>query len=179
MQQYNFGVQRELGGNMMLEVRYVGSKGNELLEARAFNQGYDLNSPETPDYIFERFNQAYVAAGSPNGALNAGATARERGVGTGVRLPEHQRSAAWLDYNLANAAGAVIGFEARGPILGFNIPEAVLLANTGPLALQLAAAQPARSACRDGVQFNLAVHLLALEGHQLGRSREHGRRRQA
>ena len=28
---------------MMLEVRYVGSKGTELLEARAFNQGYDLN----------------------------------------------------------------------------------------------------------------------------------------
>ncbi len=29
----------------------------------------------------ERFNQAYVAAGSPNGPLNAGATARERGLG--------------------------------------------------------------------------------------------------
>ena len=36
-----------------------------------------------------------------------------------------------IDLNLANAGGAVIGFEARGPILGFNIPEAVLLANTG------------------------------------------------
>jgi hypothetical protein len=36
-----------------------------------------------------------------------------------------------LDYNLANATGAVIGFESRAPILGFNIPEAVLLANTG------------------------------------------------
>ena len=35
VQQYNFGVQRELGANMMLEVRYVGSKGSELLEARA------------------------------------------------------------------------------------------------------------------------------------------------
>ena len=44
IQQYNFGVQRDLGRNLMLEVRYVGSKGTQLLEARAFNQGYDLNS---------------------------------------------------------------------------------------------------------------------------------------
>ena len=65
VQQYNFGVQRDLGRNMVLEVRYVGSKGSELLEALAFNQGYDLNSAETPDHIFERFNQAYVASGSP------------------------------------------------------------------------------------------------------------------
>ena len=71
----------------MLEVRYVGSKGTKLLEARAFNQGYDLNAADTPDYIFERFNQAYVAAGSPNGALNAGATARERGVGRAFGFP--------------------------------------------------------------------------------------------
>ncbi len=28
---------------MVVEVRYVGSKGHKLLEARAFNQGYDLN----------------------------------------------------------------------------------------------------------------------------------------
>ena len=79
VQQYNFGVQRELAQNLMVEVRYVGSRGNELLEARAFNQGYDLNSPDTPDHIFERFNQAYVAAGSPNGPLNAGATAQSAG----------------------------------------------------------------------------------------------------
>jgi len=130
VQQYNFGVQRELGPNMSVEVRYVGSKGHELLEARAFNQGFDLNDPSTPDYIFERFNQAYVAAGSPNGALNNGATARERGVGRAFGF-NNASLGGMLDYNLANSAGAVIGFEARGPILGFNIPEAVLLDNTG------------------------------------------------
>jgi Carboxypeptidase regulatory-like domain len=130
VQQYNFGVQRELGPNMAVEVRYVGSKGHELLEARAFNQGYDLNDPDTPDYIFERFNQAYVAAGSPNGALNAGTTARARGVGRAFGF-NNATLGGMLDYNLANSAGAVIGFEARGPILGFNIPEAVLLDNTG------------------------------------------------
>jgi Carboxypeptidase regulatory-like domain len=130
VQQYNIGVQRELGADLMLEVRYVGSKGSKLLEARAFNQGYDLNAADTPDYIYERFNQAYVAAGSPNGSLNPGATARERGLGRAFGFANPSLGG-MLDYNLANASGAVIGFEARGPILGFNIPEAVLLANTG------------------------------------------------
>ncbi len=130
VQQYNFGVQRELGSNMVVEVRYVGSKGHDLLEARAFNQGYDLNDPSTPDYIFDRFNQAYIAAGSPNGALNDGATARARGIGRAFGFPNPALNGT-TDLNLANAGGAVIGFESRGPILGFNIPEAVLLANTG------------------------------------------------
>jgi hypothetical protein len=129
-QQYNIGVQRELRSNLLFEVRYTGSRGSDLLEALAFNQGYDLNSPSTPDYIFERFNQAYVAAGSPNGPLNPGTTARARGVGRAFGFPNPVLGGA-IDYNLANPAGAVIGFEARAPILGFNIPEAVLLTNTG------------------------------------------------
>jgi hypothetical protein len=130
IQQYNFGLQRELGHNMAVEVRYVGSKGQKLLESRAFNQGYDLNASDAPDYIFERFNRAYVAAGSPNGALNAGATARERGLSRAFGFANASLPG-FVDLNLANAAGAVIPFEARAPILGFNIPEAVLLANTG------------------------------------------------
>jgi hypothetical protein len=154
VQQYNFGVQRELGRNMAVEVRYVGSKGHELLEARAFNQGYDLNAPDVPDYIFERFNQAYVAAGAPNGALNAGATARERGRGKAFGFA-NSALAGMIDNNLANAGGAVIGFEARGPILGFNIPEAVLLDNTGRSlyhSLQLTFLRR----MSNGLQFNAA-----------------------
>ena len=154
VQQYNFGVQRELGSNLMVEVRYVGSKGRKLLEARAFNQGYDLNALDTPDYIFERFNQAYLAAGSPNGPLNAGATARDRGVGRAFGFANSSLGG-MIDYNLANSAGAVIGFEARGPILGFNIPEAVLLANTGRSdynSMQFSLIKRMSS----GLQFNLA-----------------------
>jgi hypothetical protein len=154
IQQYNFGVQRELGADTMLEVRYVGSRGTKLLEARAFNQGYDLNAADTPDYIFERFNQSYVAAGSPNGALNAGATARDRGVGKAFGFP-NTSVGGMLDYNLANAAGAVIGFEARGPILGFNIPEAVLLANTGRSIYNSVQFNLLKRVSH-GVQFNLA-----------------------
>lgn len=154
IQQYNFGVQREFGSNMMLEVRYVGSKGSKLLESSAFNQGYDLNSGETPDYIFERFNQAYLAAGSPNGALNAGATARERGVGRAFGFP-NTTLGGMVDYNLANAAGALIGFEARGPILGFNVPEAVVLANTGRSAYNSVQFNLVKRMSSD-LQFNLA-----------------------
>ena len=60
-----------------------------------------------------------------------------------------------LDYNLANAAGAVIGFEARTPILGFNVPEAVLLGNTGRSlynSIQFVLAKR----MSDGIQYNLA-----------------------
>ncbi len=153
VQQYNFGVQRELGRDLMVEVRYVGSKGAKLLEANAFNQGYDLNSASTPDHIFERFNQAYIAAGSPNGPLNAGGTARERGVGRAFGFANPSLGN-MVDYNLANSAGAVIGFEARTPVLGFNVPEAVLLANTGRSlynSLQLNLLKR----MSNGVQFNL------------------------
>jgi hypothetical protein len=154
VQQYNFGIQRELGANLMAEIRYVGSRGNGLLEAKAFNQGYDLNSPDTPDHIFERFNQAYLAAGSPNGALNAGSTARARGVGRAFGFP-NAAVGNMLDYNLANAAGNVIGFEARGPILGFNIPEAVLLGNSGRSVYNSVQFLLAKR-MSDGVQFTAA-----------------------
>jgi hypothetical protein len=154
VQQYNFGIQRELGANLMLEVRYVGSKGSKLLEARAFNQGYDLNAADTPDYIYERFNQAYVAAGSPNGPLNAGGTARDRGVGRAFGFPNASLGG-MVDYNLANASGAVLGFEARGPYLGFNIPEAVLLANTGRSRYNSVQLNLLKRMSH-GVQFNLA-----------------------
>ena len=84
--QLNLGVQYELTKNLMFEARYVHTRGQNLLQALAFNQGFDLNDPSTPDHIFERFNQAYAAAGAPNGPLNAGSTARERGLGKAFGL---------------------------------------------------------------------------------------------
>jgi Carboxypeptidase regulatory-like domain len=154
IQQYNFGVQRELGKSMALEVRYVGTKGHKLLEARAFNQGYDLNAPDVPDYIYARFNQAYVAAGSPNGPLNAGSTARAQGVGRAFGFA-NPALGGLVDLNLANSAGAVIPFESKAPILGFNIPEAVLLANTGR-SLYNSLQVNFLKRMSDGLQFNLS-----------------------
>ncbi len=154
IQQYNFGVQREFAKNLMLEVRYVGSKGTDLLEATAFNQGYDLNAADTPDHIFERFNRAYVAAMSPNGALNEGSTARARGVGRAFGFPNTSLGG-MVDYNLANANGALIGFEARTPVLGFNVPEAVVLRNTGRSLYNSVQFNLAKR-MSDGIQFNVA-----------------------
>lgn len=123
--QWNVGAQYEIAKDLLFEARYVGTAGRNLLQANALNQGFDLNDPNTPDHIFERFNQAYVAAGSPNGALNAGATARERGVGRAFGFLNSVTGR--IDNNLANAGGAIINFEARVPILGFNVPEALIL----------------------------------------------------
>jgi hypothetical protein len=123
--QWNVGAQYEIADNLLFEARYVGTAGRNLLQATALNQGFDLNDPNTPDHIFERFNQAYAAAGSPNGALNSGSTARERGVGKAFGFLNTVTGR--IDNNLANAGGAIINFEARVPILGFNVPEALIL----------------------------------------------------
>lgn len=127
--QWNIGFQYEFAKNFLFEARYIGTAGRNLLIATAFNQGYDLNDPNTPDHIYERFNQAYLAAGAPNGPLNPGNTARERGLGKAFGFLNPATGT--IDLNLANAAGAVINFEARVPILGFNVPEALLLQSKG------------------------------------------------
>jgi len=127
--QWNVGAQYQLSENLLVEARYVGTAGRNLLIATALNQGFDLNDPATPDHIFERFNQAYAAAGSPNGPLNAGSTARARGLGKAFGFFNPVTGS--TDLNLANADGSVISFEARVPILGFNVPEALLLRSKG------------------------------------------------
>ena len=127
--QWNVGVQYEIFKDLLIEARYIGTAGKNLLVATALNQGFDLNDPNTPDHIFERFNQAYVAAGSPNGDLNTGSTARARGTGRAFGFLNTVTGQ--TDLNLSSAAGAVINFEARVPILGFNVPEAVLLQSKG------------------------------------------------
>ena len=72
----------------------------------------------------------------------------------------------------------MIGFEARTPILGFNVPEAVVLGNTGrslynSMQLGLTKRMSERRAIQSG------LHLFALEGHQLRGPRQHLWRRQA
>ncbi|MBC7911765.1 MAG: carboxypeptidase regulatory-like domain-containing protein [Pyrinomonadaceae bacterium] len=166
IQQWNIGVQYEFAKNFLFEARYVGTRGKNLLQAVAFNQGYDLNDANTPDHIYERFNQAYVAAGSPNGPLNAGTTARARGLGRAFGFANPFRmgvapgcaggvltlpAGTGIDLNVATpitcvgntlGGGAIINFEARVPILGFNVPEALRLQSNG-------------SSIYHGAQFNL------------------------
>lgn len=134
IQQWNFGIQHEFVKDLMFEVRYSGTKGTKLLQALAFNQSYDMNDPRTPDYIYERFNQVYLAAGAPRGPLNPGATARERGLGKAFGFENPLTGKVDLNFGrpAPNASTSVlIPFEARAPILGFNIPEALLLQSNG------------------------------------------------
>lgn len=152
--QWNIGAQYELSKNLLFEARYVGTKGDKLLQAVSFAQGYDLNAANVPDAVFERFNQAYVAAGSPNGALNAGATARERGRGRAFGFANSSLGG-MIDNNLANAGGAVISFEARSPFLGFDVPEAILLGNYADSIYHSGQFSLTKRFSR-GTQFNLA-----------------------
>lgn len=142
IQQWNVGFQYGLGKNFLIEARYTGTKGTKLLQAVAFNQGYDLNEASAPDSIFARFNKAYGAAyqaefartGNVNilrGPLRTTGTEREKGVGIAFGFANSVTGKA-IDYNLMRSTSntadtTVIPFEARGVILGFNIPEAVQL----------------------------------------------------
>ena len=76
-----------------------------------------------------------------------------------------------IDYNLANAAGAVIGFEARDadPRLQHSRGGAARQHRAGRSTTRCSSASSKRMS--HGVQFNLAYTLLAVEGHELGRSR--------
>jgi hypothetical protein len=134
IQQWNFGLQQELTRDLGLEVRYVGTKGTKLLQALAFNQSFDLNDSSTPDYVYERLNRAYVAGGSPRGALNPGSTARERGLGRAFGFTDPLTGQINLNFGAPPASASssvVVPFEARGVILGFNVPEALLLQSNG------------------------------------------------
>ena len=156
IQQWNLGVQHELGKGWTIETRYVGTHGQQLLLAVGFNQAYDLNDASTPDHIFERLNQAYSQAGNPNGPLREGATARERGCGIAfgvtVTSPGLQPSipgfpyplgptcpgalGSFFDYNFDTANGPntatdLINTALRVPYLGFDPVEAIMLQSRG------------------------------------------------
>ncbi|MEX2263494.1 MAG: carboxypeptidase-like regulatory domain-containing protein [Bryobacteraceae bacterium] len=134
IQQWNFGVQHEVVKDLMVEVRYAGTKGTKLLQGIAFNQSFDLNDPATPDYVFDRLNRAYAAGGAPRGALNQGATARERGLGRAFGFTDPLTGRVNMNFGApatAATTSAVIPFESRGVVLGFNIPEALILQSSG------------------------------------------------
>lgn len=151
--QWNIGAQYEVVKDLLFEARYIGTAGRNLLVATALNQGFDLNDPNTPDHIYERFNQAYVAAGSPNGALNTGSTARARGLGRAFGFLNTVTGQ--TDLNLSSANGTVINFEARVPILGFNVPEALLLQSKGYSNYHGGQFSLTKRLSR-GIQFNVA-----------------------
>ena len=129
-------------------------------------------------------------------ALNAGSTARDRGIGKafGFANPFRVGGAATcsggvlggvagspLDLNLANAitcagstlgGGQVINFEARVPVLGFNVPEALILRSNGESTL------PRRTVWSDtapveGLALQRFLHVVQVDRHEFDGSRKH------
>lgn len=155
IQQWNLGIQQELGKGWVVESRYVGTRGQQLLLAVGFNQAYDLNDPSTPDYIFERLNRAYLTSDRANNfPLNPGSTARQRGCGiafgngllsvvaplAGFPYPFGPSCAAFngsFDYNFdayadpLNFGTDLIETELRVPYLGLDPVESIQLQSRG------------------------------------------------
>ncbi len=150
IQQWNLGIQQQIG-SWVVEARYVGTRGQNLLLAVGFNQPYDLNDPNTPDYIFGRFNRVYEAVGR-NDPLRAGASERQRGCGIafgnlvnanipGFPYPFGPQCAdvqGAFDYNLDRNLGSNLGdardfinAELRVPFLGFDPTDAIMLQSRG------------------------------------------------
>lgn len=153
VQQWNLGVQHQLGKDWVIETRYVGSRGQNLLLAVGFNQPYDLNDPNTPDYIFKRLNDIYAASNIQNyGPLRTGVSERMRGAGiiyggcnfaflpnpsssTGTCFDDSRNNVGTpgFDYNIGEtlARRAIIAAELRTPYLGFDPQDAIILQSRG------------------------------------------------
>lgn len=151
IQQWNFGIEQQFG-NWIVEARYVGTRGQNLLMAVGFNQPYDLNDPNTPDYIYRRLNDAYELGGGVLPPRTPGVSERARGATTGpndVRafgacndafrgvagyapcnngLGGIDLNASFADFEIVNA---IIGGDVRAPYLGFDPTDAIVLQSRG------------------------------------------------
>lgn len=155
VQQWNLGIQREFGKNWVIEARYVGTRGQNLLLAVGFNQPYDLNDPNTPDYIFGRINDAFTAV-FPTALppRTPGVSERERGYGITfgecnlafLGVAGYTPCSAYngsgggpappggIDLNispLTDTGRAIISADIRVPFLGLDPSDAVILQSRG------------------------------------------------
>jgi hypothetical protein len=179
VQQWNFGIQQELTNNMALEIRYAGTKGTKLLGAVGLAEPYDLNDPNTPDYIFARLNQAYANASAANaaslgtGSIPASVPANPcpgnqpsclAGVGRAFGFRWANDPALGVlqnqfDLNAANSGGSdVVSLDVRVPYMGINTPEAIILKNVGK-SIYHALQTNFTKRFSHGVQFNLSYTL--------------------
>lgn len=155
--QWNIGWQQEIGKNWVIETRYTGTRGRNLLVAVGFNQPYDLNDASTPDYIYARLNAAcQMTPGCSLPPALPGQTARQRGAsrttGTGPNdfiagafgacNPVFANTAGYapcpgggIDLNLTPAdfvqPRAIIAASARVPYLGLDPTDSVILQSSG------------------------------------------------
>jgi hypothetical protein len=112
-QQWTIGWQWEIAPSTVVELRYNGSKGHNLLLATALNEPWDLNDAGTPREILDRITAAYRAGG---GTANA-----------------QDPNALGYGYNGDNnrGPGGSIPTEVRTLYYGFNDAEALYLQSRG------------------------------------------------
>ncbi len=155
VQQWNMGIQQDFFKDWVVEARYVGTRGQNLLLAIGFNQPYDLNDPNTPDYIYGRLNDAFTSRGGLLPARRPGLSERERGTtvsgndprafgacnGAFAGVPGYipcaggNTGAGGIDLNGSssnfNLINAIISADVRVPYLGFDATDAVILQSRG------------------------------------------------
>lgn len=148
VQQFNLGWQWEIAKDFMWEVRYVGTKGTRLLGAVGLAEPFDLNDPSTPNYIFQRLNNAFAASSAANAALlgagniPSGLPANPcpgnqpaclDGIGRAYGFTWSASSgvlAGMFDVNL-QPNGQIVSLDVRVPFMGINTPEAIILKSVG------------------------------------------------
>lgn len=146
IQRWNLGIQQDFFKNWVVEARYVGTRGQQLLLAVGFNQPYDLNDPTTPEYIYARLNRARglaPVAGMTERALGTTRTAddpRSYGACSIVfrNVPGFIPCAGGngaVDLNISSSnfdlPNALITGDVRVPYLGFDPTDAVILQSRG------------------------------------------------
>ncbi|MGD9590659.1 MAG: carboxypeptidase regulatory-like domain-containing protein [Pyrinomonadaceae bacterium] len=158
IQQWNLGIQQEFGSDWTIEARYLGTRGQHLLLAVGFNQPYDLNDPNTPDYIYARLNQAcLLTPGCTVPAPSPGVSERDRGASTSASdlrafgacngafagvagytpcTGGGLGATGGIDLNAGSNAGfvitdALISADVRVPYLGFDPTDAIILQSRG------------------------------------------------
>jgi hypothetical protein len=117
--QWNVGYEIQLASYLGLEVRYVGSRGVDLLLATALNEPWDLNDPGAPQFVKDRITRAFRAGGGTASAQDP------TGLGFGYVNPSTGRP----DNN--RGPGGEIPSEVRTELMGFNDAEALLLQSRG------------------------------------------------
>lgn len=153
VQQWNVGLQHDFGKNWIVETRYVGTRGENLLLAVGFNQPYDLNDPNTPDYVYGRLNAAcallpgcFVPANMPGvsqrlrGASRSESDIRAFGACNGAfagvaGYVPCRNGLGGIDLNGSSAnfdiINALIAGDVRVPYLGFDTTDAIMLQSRG------------------------------------------------
>jgi len=104
--EYNFGVQREIGWQQAIEIRYVGSRSNELVRSIDYNQVNVRDTGFVADFIRAQQNLAFNRAANPQSNVFL------TGPNTLTVLNRLTTSAATIVANLENGTPADLAITA-------------------------------------------------------------------